>query len=818
MDDAAAAGTDNVFSGRFVLIKYNNDGNYHMYVDENTPPEENETYLTNYNIDKEEYGENFDIRGYDGTVWQKIYDFGHGSFINIAFLNGLMPIISLNSAAPTSFPQEIKFNQNSSYGYYDITIPDKWGFKIKEADNINVSDQKITQSELVYIDGVPSQQTKEIDADIYFNLKNANKQYKYSSLPYTKNEIILAPTGSSGKLYDGVAKNDYYELSIHLPAIGNMVSDGYDLIYGEGLPVSQQNYMMRPTDINWYNGNESDELKFQGNPSLGGKTYDLNTLAGSLNTIHNRLGQIIVPISGSYNISELSEDYIYLLNNKYYRKGKVFTVDETDDLFDYQKVSNLTEDQFEPNKYYQNTDGNFVVAETYDPTIAGLTNSRRGYFIKYINGVRYQEISLIPFESGRYYLKDSEGFYRCDNSTTGLPTNINRPYYEIYPGERISTLRAEYISDGTFYIKDENNSYISYNERNPDMNLTYYLILNAEQYQVGNVTEFYYYVPGVYYYKNSANSYILETANVPDNNKEYFIIAFDMEHPQYGLSEDGKAYLYYPQLGQPEPVQGQWLIPNGSVNYYIASNNGTPYPDYLSCDILNTMSFENGISPYAIKRKYFYFPTNGISAPLTSENIFLPNVYWEKDADNNYFKSTVWNIQKNYYNIQATFISTPFYVPETYYYKPNDAVEEYELDYSITKIRDKYYAKKRLFVLNDSYGICPHGYEWSDYATYIPPSITLYTRTEGYDLIELKGFDGMGENTINGNLLKLNKLYNIEDEDIRNTSSLNGALNTIKDILYQIKKLQPGHILYVNDFGQITSSPITYDQLKTLIN
>ena len=30
-------------------------------------------YITNYNIDKNRYGLEFDIRGYDATVWQKIY-------------------------------------------------------------------------------------------------------------------------------------------------------------------------------------------------------------------------------------------------------------------------------------------------------------------------------------------------------------------------------------------------------------------------------------------------------------------------------------------------------------------------------------------------------------------------------------------------------------------------------------------------------------------------------------------------------------------------------------------------------------------------
>ena len=72
--------------------------------------------------------------------------------------------------------------------------------------------------------------------------------------------------------------------------IGNMVADGYNLIYDCPSEPNDDGLYMRYTDVNWYPGDASEELKYNGNSSIGGKTHNLNTIAGSLNTIHDIMG------------------------------------------------------------------------------------------------------------------------------------------------------------------------------------------------------------------------------------------------------------------------------------------------------------------------------------------------------------------------------------------------------------------------------------------------------------------------------------------------------------------------------------------------
>lgn len=773
--------------------------------------EDDPPYILNYNIDKIYYGNDFDIRGYDATVWEKVYDGQKGKFILIAYLNALVPSLELQPLAPSMIPSAPYIDGSSASAVYKVHVPTNWGLQVKEATNTVYSDQTMIRQRIQVENNEETTIVEEIPADIYFNAKGATKQLKYDT-PSINNELILTPTGKSGKVYydknGNQVEEDTLEWGLHFPALGNMVSDGYDLIYGS---TSNQDATtgayIRPTDITFYPGDSTDNLKYNGNSLLGGKTYNLDTLAGTLNTMHNKLGQIIVPLSGSYNIADLSEDMIYFRNNKYWRKGKVYIPEDVDDMFTYEKVNNLTQEEFQANKYYYNTSGNnntYYPATEYNATIAAYTQSNKGYFLKKINQVRYQEITLIPFVSGQYYLKENEGYYQCDNSTNpALPYDPDRTYYTI-TNSLITTLRTNYVADGSFYVKD-GYDYLSYAELNPDLSLTFYKIENYS-----SLGEQVYYHKGVYYYQDEHDTsvYHLDTNDEPTLNREYYIIRFDMEHPQYGMV-NGTISMYYPTLGDPQRV-GQLLHPSDIENYFFMVDN-----DFISYKSLATMEPIEGYSPYVIKREYFKI--NQVSEPLTSQNIFMPGVYWQKNSNNDYYKSYDWDETENYYSIEATMIGTPFYVPDRYYYKVSTNPEEYDKDMLLTMTHDHYYTKKRLFVLHDTYGVCPYGYEWSDYSAYIPPSITLYTRTEGFDLIELKGFEGNGENTIHGMLLKLNKLYNTDDEETRELDSLKGALNSVRDILYQIQTLRPGHILYVNDFGQITSSPITYDQLAALI-
>jgi len=130
---------------------------------------------------------------------------------------------------------------------------------------------------------------------------------------------------------------DTKELSIHFPAAGNLISDIYDLTYSTD----------RKLDTAWYE--PDDSRKNAGDPYLNGKTFDLNTIAGTVNTFHNRLGQVVKNISNKPSLDTIAtydKNTIYYVSNesKYYRIGKNYSYTSLGDSnISYTNVGHISE-------------------------------------------------------------------------------------------------------------------------------------------------------------------------------------------------------------------------------------------------------------------------------------------------------------------------------------------------------------------------------------------------------------------------------------------------------------------------------------------
>ena len=74
-------------------------------------------YVINYNKDKEEYDSG---RGYDSTVWQKVYSNGVERYVMIAELNSVVPTFDITIDAPTLRPIQPHFGSDSSNVYYKL--------------------------------------------------------------------------------------------------------------------------------------------------------------------------------------------------------------------------------------------------------------------------------------------------------------------------------------------------------------------------------------------------------------------------------------------------------------------------------------------------------------------------------------------------------------------------------------------------------------------------------------------------------------------------------------------------------------------------
>lgn len=796
----------------------------------------NSDYLKNYNIDKATYASNFDVRGYDATVWEKVYNGGQGKFILIAYLNGIMPGLELYPDPPTVYPNAPYIDALSSDSLYRIHVPSMFGFQLKPID-INdpketfISDQTgpVVNIEYDNLTKEYKKTTESTNVAVYFNKQASDYQIRHTDTT-TTNEILLEPSGKSGRVYYDTDGNeitdDIMELSIKLPIIGNVVSEGYDLIYGSG-----ENNRPRLINTSWVDGNASENEKYFGSDNL--KTHDLNTMAGTLNNMHDILGQIVVELNEKptpqFVQDNLLENLIYKIEDEYYRVGTDYKIEIIDDETTYFNIETQSEDymlsvdpvsyvseaEYIGNKYliYDQESFSFIpAAGEYNPSLAN-----GGYYLRTITGARYQPIELIQFNQSQYYYKDGVNYIR-DNSTD-FPRFPEREYYDPEVSQSYTFLQ-EYVRN-RFYTKIDRD-YILSTAVEPIGDTNYYEILNRFVSQTINSEIFYY--PGFYYiYDTNTNKYVISNDDF-DEHTVYYNIVYSTELKQ-GVDEHNQPILYYKvdSFESLDPAKGEiHNLPTNINDYYYL--DGTNFISWIS---LKDKPHEAGKKhPITINRTYYIIPSEALNT-YQDNQLYIRNKYYRYDDVTGDYIKAVGPLQESssyYLILNENMLQHPFYLIDKYYYKIPGTTDEFKKS-STTRMTIKtqnpltyitYYTKKELYVYSDSSGQCPHGYAWNDFIKYIPPSITLYYKTDFINLIPLPGLAN-ADSSIFGQALAINKMFGINDAETRDINTMRGAFNVLKDLLYMIKTLKPGRLLYVNEFGQIesTDESLTIDTLRS---
>ena len=266
-------------------------------------------YNENYNIDINKYGPS---RGYDSTVWQKVYADEQERYVMVAELNTVVPSFGVSPDAPTLSPTAPHFDADSTNVYYKVHWQPTWGLRVKSAaanilakpidengDSI-LSGNDISLSEVAkeaspsdettiwskggyntsngvmskyyyYRDTVndetgeitgrwvksdrPDEKAAAIPAAIYYNKDGFSADKIVYSPKGVEDKITIEPTGLSGQQYNihdntGAKKPqvDTQELSIILPSIGNSVAQMWDIVYGNK-EINDSDE--RNTVINW---------------------------------------------------------------------------------------------------------------------------------------------------------------------------------------------------------------------------------------------------------------------------------------------------------------------------------------------------------------------------------------------------------------------------------------------------------------------------------------------------------------------------------------------------------------------------------------
>lgn len=376
------------------------EGNYKQITSDKTLlPDGTEStvsnYVKNYAIDNEKYGAG---RGYDSTVWQKIYIDNAEKYIMIAELNSVVPTFDVSADAPSVEPITPHFDTQSTDLYYKLHWQPTWGMRIAEGKLPDAeesggitsskdpnsgkypSDEDVSYSKLKY-----NPVTKEVEEDkqqpevrykgaIYYN-KAGFEDYKhtYYNGSFKEDKISVQPLGISGTLYNehgdsiGVSEQpDIQEISIMLPSLGNALCDIWDKIYG----YNPENENLRYRDIEWKDAileSENSELKkFDGLASpkrdpkwekieLGGKSYDLETIAGCINLTHDLLGMILTTKDLAATEETYALNKIFLRSDKKYYRVHKFPI--YDDI-NTSSVTGLNPDDYtsdqEYNKAFEN--------------------------------------------------------------------------------------------------------------------------------------------------------------------------------------------------------------------------------------------------------------------------------------------------------------------------------------------------------------------------------------------------------------------------------------------------------------------------------
>jgi hypothetical protein len=103
------------------------------------PTIESANYKTNWAIDKDKYG-----RGYDSTVWQKVYIDNKEEYIMIAELNTEVPNFTMTLDAPGELLEAPHLEEESNLNY-NLHMPAQWDFRIKQVSENGNSDEKAIQ-------------------------------------------------------------------------------------------------------------------------------------------------------------------------------------------------------------------------------------------------------------------------------------------------------------------------------------------------------------------------------------------------------------------------------------------------------------------------------------------------------------------------------------------------------------------------------------------------------------------------------------------------------------------------------------------------
>lgn len=789
-----------------------------------------DNYFYNYQIDQAAYG---DIgRGWDSTVWQKVYSDNEEKYVMIAELNSVVPTFGITVDAPSANPVIPHFDADSSSMYYNLHISPSWGFRVAEVGENELSDAKVTQISQRW-----NSDLKKVEADnrtyqgaIYFNKDGFNSSVRTQREQNTKDDgISVAPTGKSGTSYLNAYSHtsssavkypqpDIQELSIYLPSIGDAISKMWDIVYGEGSEIEgTKNQFKRNQNISW-NSLAGERLVTVKDDGSGFEYNDdkINTLAGCINSVHDLMGMIVS--EEKKKPGESDESYTNRLKAEYALANRIYYGAYDASRPDYKGyfIKNLTY-KFTPSEtgYVELVNGNGLLKDFSTEDYYYYTNNN--YYLEkndYSEGNKYyllnnkifqRAIAKVDYEPDKFYYLDGEGNYKIETSASPYD---NRAYYDIKPGFKVEVDSAKNI-----YFWPEEEEYL--------IKLKAYLIskssVQQEQWSESGDPEGYYHGNGLFYLDKDSETNIevyrpltfKKLTNVYNKTKLYWFEDFLIKPAVDVNDEDVSIYAFENAI----KTELSMIAFENNKFYYqedtLNDNGEVISSDYYLLDIQSNVNFdklyktfqEDTITQITGENMLYQFDED--SDPVkTTVYFYSPSKFYYKEGDDYILAVENSRIDRKYFIIGTpTDVNDAFYIPNKYYYNQDG---EYVLDKSEHMTEGRlYYNIYDLYVI-DGNGKFDNYSKWNTNITEVPENVQLGIRTEVYEWKELTGF-ARTFNTIHGLILNINNLIKFNDPITRDLNTVQGCINQLNDIISKFDNLVPNQLVRVNNLGKIES-------------
>lgn len=436
---------------------------------------------------------------------------------------------------------------------------------------------------------------------------------------------------------------------------------------------------------------------------------------------------------------------------------------------------------------------------------------------------------------------------------------------------------ADYIPNTVFYKYSENNnnSFILAVDAKFDEKKTYYTtkLTKVETNEAFDSSASYFvlapvvalednFINGVQYYTfNSAKA--LDVKNVLDfddiTNTSMVLCRWDKTYKEANVNKDNfnnlKATLFVETSDGFEAVKKEAVF-QSTVTYYTCTNSIEDRHYRLNADLYSLPCITGDFKSYRLyqpgkyyhktaptSKKYGYeidLSANGtytIGYKLDESNKFDINKrYFELNQNTQKYQEVEPKVNKDTYiankffiqynkydiyyewdNEQDELVENTFYVPGKYYYKLDDA---FFLDTSSNLVQGHrpYYEATALYVMSDDLNAYSHGAVWNINILPVPQTVHLgKINKRGSQLVELKDF-GRTYNTINGLIVEINKRLGLMDEDTRDTTTIQGAVAKIQDIVAQFGAMSPSQLMVVDSYGRVRSAEDNCAQSDAITN